>query len=236
MTDTTTIQPPALPAHPHDRDHSHHQHKAISMTATITRSVGVVPQVNGIVVPCWPLPGGGYEGKTKRLDRAVANGAKWLAKTFGRPVTIRFNADQHSGGAFLVDKKHQDAGIKLGAHVVVPTAVWARWKAIPSPRRVYFEDFWHPDETTPIKLDAFIITAYLKNPTLAGDEPWAREFFTSSRQARGWLLQHVDMAKVLQAIPAPAPIVLSPRQASKLSAPRSLPYPPTKNTHWHRGR
>jgi hypothetical protein len=42
----------------------------------ITRSIGINPGLP------WggPLPGRGYEGKTKRLDRAVQCFAEWLPK------------------------------------------------------------------------------------------------------------------------------------------------------------
>ena len=47
----------------------------------ITRSLGISPGVP------WggPLPGGGYEGKTKRLDRAVQRFAEWLQRANRRP-------------------------------------------------------------------------------------------------------------------------------------------------------
>jgi hypothetical protein len=65
------------------------------MTDNITRSTG-------ISVPGTALrPGGGYQGLTKALDREVQWQAKWLAKTFGKPVEIRFNFDREDGGAWL---------------------------------------------------------------------------------------------------------------------------------------
>jgi len=174
------------------------------MTATITRSTGIIPKVNGRVVMCFPLPGGGYTGKTKKLDRAVLRGAAWLRDTFKRSITIRFNADRHSGGAWLVDKAHRDASVEIGAQFVVPPAIWAKWKALPSPRWQHFEDFWHPDETTAIKHTAYLCRDFLLDPTIIQDDSdYISEPFASSTQAHRWLLRHVDMAKVQRFIPAP---------------------------------
>lgn len=74
----------------------------------ITRSAG-------ITVRGWagPLPGGGYEGKTRALDCAVSKQAHWLENYFNRPVEIRFNSHRESGGAWIVDPSHENAGIGL---------------------------------------------------------------------------------------------------------------------------
>ena len=63
----------------------------------ITRSLGISPGVP------WggPMPGGGYEGKTKRLDRAVQRFAEWLQARIAGPVQVRFNSHRLSGGAFV---------------------------------------------------------------------------------------------------------------------------------------
>ena len=62
----------------------------------ITRSCGIY--VQGY------RPGGGYEGKTKELDAIVSQAAGIMEKTFGCEITIRFNSDRESGGAFIKDK------------------------------------------------------------------------------------------------------------------------------------
>ena len=63
----------------------------------ITRSLGISPGLP------WggPLPGGGYDGKTKRLDRAVQRFAEWLHRRIAGPVQVRFNSHRLSGGAFV---------------------------------------------------------------------------------------------------------------------------------------
>jgi hypothetical protein len=174
------------------------------MTATITRSVGIVPKVNGIVVPCWPLPGGGYEGKTRRLDRAVANAAKWLAKTFNRPITIRFNSDQLSGGAWLVDKAHDDASLELGGAIVIPQSAWRRWHRYDTPRP-HIDQLWKPTEDCPIRLavkihrDFLLGTDLVLGPT---DDLYIHHV-NQPATAHKFLMRHLNVAKVLQSIPAP---------------------------------
>jgi hypothetical protein len=56
-------------------------------------------------------------GATEALDAAVRSQANWLQKQFGGNVVIRFNSDRKSGGAFLVDRLLDDAGIGLGVGI-----------------------------------------------------------------------------------------------------------------------
>ena len=89
----------------------------------MTRSVGIDPGV------AWagPLPGGGYEGKTKRLDREVSRFAEWLRMHLPGPVQIRFNSDRLSGGAFVYPGAKKIAfdtpEIGLTARLVMPEHV-----------------------------------------------------------------------------------------------------------------
>ena len=73
----------------------------------ITRSLGISPGLP------WggPLPGGGYDGKTKRLDRAVQRFAEWLHRRIAGPVQVRFNSHRLSGGAFVYPGLDADARI-----------------------------------------------------------------------------------------------------------------------------
>jgi len=67
--------------------------------AKIERSPGTLVTVGRIPY----VVGGGYEGKTKKLDDVVQNEATLLAKYFKRPISIRFNSDRESGGAWIKD-------------------------------------------------------------------------------------------------------------------------------------
>lgn len=83
--------------------------------ASITRSPGVVVSSGYIV-------GGGLKGYTKELDDIVQKEAEVLRSHYGVDVTIRFNSDRLSGGAWLVDSVKDTIGsnssIGLGAKLV----------------------------------------------------------------------------------------------------------------------
>ncbi len=82
---------------------------------TITRSSGI-PTGLGYIV------GGGYKGFSQALDDAVKHEAELLRKHYKADVTIRFNSDRLSGGAWLVDAVDQplfaNSSIGLGAQLV----------------------------------------------------------------------------------------------------------------------
>ena len=139
------------------------------MTATITRSTGIDPG------PPWagPLPGGGYQGKTKRLDRAVVRFAEWLREHIAGPVQIRFNSDRLSGGAFaypgLRGKIEMDSPeIGLTAGLITPAHVkqehdraWedGTWQLLP---RLESLDCW--TEETPLDYNVLVYPQLLRNP------------------------------------------------------------------------
>lgn len=77
---------------------------------TIERSPGL-PAGFGFVC------GGGYSGATEDLDQAVVDAAERLAAVYRMPVTIRFNSDRRSGGAWL--KTDEPDGMWLNAEVGV---------------------------------------------------------------------------------------------------------------------
>lgn len=64
----------------------------------IERSHGIPVRVGGMLAG---VVGGGYTGATSELDATVQHAADLLARTFDLPVTIRFNSDRESGGAWL---------------------------------------------------------------------------------------------------------------------------------------
>lgn len=67
----------------------------------------MITRFTGIPVSGWPgpLPGGGYEGATKALDRAVMRHAEALKEWLGHDLTvqIRFNSNRLRGGAWIQD-------------------------------------------------------------------------------------------------------------------------------------
>lgn len=81
----------------------------------ISRSTSV--SVAALGIP-WagPLPGGGYEGATPALDRAVQRHARALQAWLGRRVRIeiRFNSDRESGGAWVWDGDGLGSSCTLG--------------------------------------------------------------------------------------------------------------------------
>lgn len=79
---------------------------------TITRSIGIPARV-GMVT--YGMAGGGYVGATEALDATVMRAAEMLREAYGMDVTIRFNSDRESGGAWLVT--HAVDGIDANAEV-----------------------------------------------------------------------------------------------------------------------
>jgi len=142
----------------------------------ITRSLGIDPGLpwGGL------LPGGGYEGKTKRLDRAVQRFAEWLHARIAGPVQVRFNSDRLSGGAFVYPGLDPDAQITfdtpeigLSARLITPPAVqrrrdraWKRgeWRRLPS---LEYEDCW--TEETPLRYNVLIYPQFLLFPDNLGE-------------------------------------------------------------------
>jgi hypothetical protein len=85
---------------------------------TITRSPGTPITRGG--QPTGYVAGGGYSGADEDLDATVAQAAELLAAAYNMDVTIRFNSDRQSGGAFLktheVDAvgRNSEVGINAG--------------------------------------------------------------------------------------------------------------------------
>ena len=153
-------------------------------TSTITRSAGINPGVP------WggPMPGGGYEGKTKRLDRAVMRFAEWLQARIAGPVQVRFNSHRLSGGAFIYPHAAPDAKIGfdtpeigLGVRLIIPAAVnrrrdraWNRGEGYSLPPLEH-EDCW--TEATPLSYSVLIYPQFLRDPTDLGEERSATSRF-----------------------------------------------------------
>lgn len=113
----------------------------------IERFGGYVPRVNGMVCPTFPLPGGGYEGITRKLDRAVLRAAGWLGRRFNRPVLLRFNSDRRSGGAWFKDSCRDHAGVSIQAALRAPRPTEAsavHWRVF-----IHRDFLLEPEDTGP---------------------------------------------------------------------------------------
>jgi hypothetical protein len=141
------------------------------MTATITRSIGISPGVP------WagPLPGGGYEGKTRRLDRAVQRFAEWLRIHLTGRVEIRFNSHRLSGGAFVYPGakgkvEFDTPEIGLGARLITPPEIaLQRDNDMARRHRIHleWEECW--TEATPLVYNVLVYPTFLRNPNEMGD-------------------------------------------------------------------
>lgn len=113
----------------------------------IERSVGMSPGMPWM----GPLPGGGYQGKTNKLDKAVMHFAKWLQENIGAPVEVRFNSDRMSGGAFAYphgEKGYGNPEVGIGARLTDREKV---------------------DESTPLRFNVLIYPEFLINPDDLGE-------------------------------------------------------------------
>ena len=154
----------------------------------ITRSTGISPGV------AWagPLPGGGYQGKTKRLDRAACAVAAWLQRHFDCPVEIRFNSYRLSGGAYVYPDGKAGFGlpeIGLGAGLIIPEHVkqereraWDRdeWRTLPP---LEWLDCW--TEETVLDYSVLVFAKYMAI---------LRTLESTSRETN-WLLDRTDSAR-----------------------------------------
>lgn len=87
----------------------------------ITRSAGVSTSF-----PLAPLCGSGYSGSTAELDQVVQRAAELLRVAYKMDVTIRFNSDRRSGGAWLrtheIDRVGANSQLGICAHLVNQTS------------------------------------------------------------------------------------------------------------------
>ena len=165
----------------------------------ITRSLGISPGLP------WggPLPGGGYDGKTKRLDRAVQRFAEWLHRRIAGPVQVRFNSHRLSGGAFVYPGLDAAAAeitfdtpeIGLGARLITPASVqrrrdqaWDKGEGASLPA-LEWEDCW--TESAPLSYNVLVYPQYPARPRRPGR-------VQAGRQVR--LLERQDAARGVPAI------------------------------------
>lgn len=86
----------------------------MSSNPTITRSSGIGVGGGWIV-------GGGHTGLYESLDEATKAAAEALAAAYDCDVTIRFNSDRRSGGAWL--KTHEQDRIGANSEIGIGTAI-----------------------------------------------------------------------------------------------------------------
>src|ERR1051326_4534531 len=82
----------------------------------IKRSHGLRPKINGVPIATCSLPGGGFNGKTRALDRAVERTAEMLRDHYKCDVEIRFNSHRESGGAYINGPDWTGAGINASQY------------------------------------------------------------------------------------------------------------------------
>lgn len=77
--------------------------------------MSMIERSGGIGVGSGFVVGGGYRGANADLDATVQEAAELLASAYDYLVTIRFNSDRYSGGAWL--KTDDPDGLWLNAEV-----------------------------------------------------------------------------------------------------------------------
>jgi hypothetical protein len=160
-----------------------------SANSKITRSIGIAPGIP------WagPLPGGGYDGRTKHLDRAVMRFAKWLQAHVGGAVQVRFNSHRLSGGAYTGPgagpKAHGPIAIDrpeigLSARLAIPKAMWER------PEWTWTDAEL---EALPLHYHILVYPQFLRNPRDLGerkpDDDYGYWTVTTSQEAYRLLRQ-----------------------------------------------
>lgn len=165
------------------------------MKPTITRSPGVPTGHLGL------LCGSGRTGATADLDAAVQEAAEALRAHYGRDVTIRFNSDRRSGGAWLVtharDSISANAEIGICAALYVTAEVRAMHERYPDPDFTVADrlrrDGVDPDAppSSYLVLNVHVRQAHLIDPTLAvsgnPEAPYLRQPVSTVEEALAFL-------------------------------------------------
>lgn len=140
---------------------------------TIERSAGL-PIRHGMV--CWGFAGGGYEGATSTLDSTVMHAADLLRVAFDMDVTVRFNSDRESGGAWLhthaVDGIGANSELSIGASIVTDCAVRRAERHVAR----YGDDEWATERLADLRANVGRITviahmrrAIIADPVIAAE-------------------------------------------------------------------
>ncbi|MEM0148425.1 MAG: hypothetical protein QXN16_00555 [Candidatus Micrarchaeaceae archaeon] len=178
----------------------------------ITRSRGKETRYFGL------RAGAGYEGKTKELDDAVVEEARFLEEQFNGDIEIRFNTDQKSGGAFLKDGIRNDS-LGLGAMLEYryPNGITSEEQYLAEKKLSEKSEWWKIEMALAalpkdrIQYDVTVASYLLKpNATFKGStfkrrykikwakyktDDWYLEFPTL-KSAEEWIQKNVDYEKV----------------------------------------
>jgi hypothetical protein len=152
----------------------------------IERSVGTI--VHNYIV------GGGYQGNTEELDNTVKQMAEVLQTIYSRDIEIRFNTDGNSGGAWLKNSLpgfsgNCQVGLCAGLRIIRPNGMtddeifekrkeWWTW-----PKELYIATNLKPS-VLPISFTCNCKT-------------YDYRYHTSIKEATQYLLDNVDIAKIL---------------------------------------
>jgi hypothetical protein len=155
---------------------------------TITRSPG-------IHIGHGYIAGGGYTGVTYALDATVKKAAEALAAAYpDHDVTIRFNSDQESGGAWLVtdpfDGIWSNAEIGIGASVITQKHY---------DRREKDPDLYEGQEPLP-PVGTVIIDAKVGERVVIGSSKREDRYVTVSsiEEALAFVQEHGDLGKLVE--------------------------------------
>ena len=142
---------------------------------SVTRSAGL-PVGLGFVV------GGGYTGASDDLDQTVAQAADMLAEGYGMDVTVRFNSDRLSGGAWLVTHEGPD---QLGANAEIGLCASLTTEHTEQRRRVAYERWGEQFEPQPlgVRVFAHIAASAIRPGVLAAEERYYHREHASLAEA-----------------------------------------------------
>jgi len=139
--------------------------------ATMTRSQGTLVVSGG---RCF-YPGGGYSGATEALDSLVIQEAEALKGLFGKDVSIRFNSNRESGGAWLVNSlKGFNGNCQVGLNAGLREGK--------------------------IRIDTYVDVSALINPQIANEFNNTKSYVIHETlpDALQWLTDNIDTDKLYQ--------------------------------------
>jgi hypothetical protein len=157
---------------------------------TINRDPGTPTGLGAVV-------GGGYRGKREDQDKAVQELATRLNSEFDHDITVRFNTNQLSGGAWLKDN-NQSSQVGLGVNLKPP-----EWY-LEQRHEYVFGDAEEPDErefsledrqlVTEVKADVPVVDEKHANNMTDRDDrtSYAVIEFDEIDEAWSWFVDHIN--------------------------------------------